>query len=382
MEIILFITALITCITLALTLIESTLGFKQIMSLTNIKTLPNNKLPSVSIVFSARNEEQDIENSLNSMLKLNYQNLEIIAINDRSEDNTPQILNNLAKANPNKLKVIHITELPEGFLGKNHALNIGANHATGEWLLFTDADVIMKPGLLLKSLSYTLKHKLDHLTIFEHHLSQKIGMKIAHLGQYIAYTLAFKPWRIRFSFSKKYLGHGSFNLVSKKVYDQSKGYKAIPMECLDDLKLGELIKKSGFRQDIIDGHGFIEREWYNSLPEMIKGLEKNSFAVYGYKLLPVTRDLFFCMVFFIWPVIAVCTLNNSIAYINVFNVLLTFSFSIVVANQFKLNKIYALLYPISISLLLYTVINSIIKTYLNKGIIWRGTYYPIDSLRK
>lgn len=380
MESLLFIIALVSFIYLIFTIIEFHYGFKQLKKLAHEPIIDPNKLPSVSIIFSALNEANHIEKTLISLINLDYPNFEVIAVNDRSTDATPEILDRLQKEYPH-LRVHHIRRLPEGWFGKNHALHFASRFAKGEWLLFTDADVVMKKDTLKQSLSYALRHKIDHLTIYEHHLRNKFWLKILLLGTYITYSMAMKPWRIRHAWSKKSLGHGAFNLVNKKVYEECNGHRAIAMECLDDLKLGESIKKNGFRQDIVDGKDFIEREWYSSLKNMISGMEKNSFAYYNYKFFALFRDVIFAFTFYLWPFLGAILFTGAVRWLNIIDIGLTLYVAAFVAKQFRLQRYYALFYPVSVCILIYTIVNSVISIYTNKGVTWRGTLYPLKKLK-
>lgn len=380
METIIFFMALGTTIFLILTIVEFMIGFNQIMNLADQPILDRTKLPSISIIFSALNEEHDIEQALTSLLQLDYPNLEIIAINDRSTDSTPHILNRMQQQYPH-LRVYHIHELPEGWFGKNHALYFGSKQATGEWLLFTDADVMMKKDILLKTMSYTLTHHVDHLTIYENHRINTFWLKVFLAGQYVTYSMALKPWRIRYSWSKRSLGNGTFNLVNRSVYDQCGGHKAIALECLDDLKLGEIIKRHGFHQDTVDGRDYIEREWYKSLADIIHGLQKNSFAYYNYQVAPLIRDMIFASLFYLWPIFAIFIFSGWIEGLNLANIVLTLLMSTYVAKQFRLPKRYAVFYPVAICILVYTIWNSVSSIYKNKGVIWRGTFYSLQSIK-
>ena len=381
MEIVLLIIAFLTCVTLVFTLIEFFIGFNKITSLAE-QSKETSNLPSLSIIFSALNEEKEIAVALTSLLNLDYPALEIIAINDRSTDNTPHILEDLQQKYPDRLRVFHIKELPSGWFGKNHALYFGAQQAHGEWLLFTDADVLMKNETLIQSMNYVLKNEVDHLTISEKHLTDNFWLQVFYLGKYVTYNMAFKPWRVSYPWSKKSIGHGAFNLIRKKTYEKIGGHNAIALECLDDLALGQLIKNHGFKQDTIDGYDFIERDWYQSLTDLIHGLKKNGFAFYRYRLTPAIRDIFFAIAFYIWPVFAVIFLHGTIRMINLCNIILTLILFLYVAKQFKIKEYYALFYPAAITILIFTMINSIIATLKNNGVIWRGTLYSLDQLKK
>jgi glycosyltransferase involved in cell wall biosynthesis len=381
MESLFIIIAALTLIYLIYTLIEFLIGHNQIKNLSRQDLLTLDSLPKISIILSALNEESDIEDALTSLANLSYPNLEIIAVNDRSTDNTPHILEKLQKKFP-VLRVHHIQTLPPNWFGKNHALNVAAKLATGDWLLFTDADVFMKKDTLSKAISYVITNQLDHLTIHEHHRRESFWLKTGLLGSYLSYSMVMKPWRIRHAWSKRSLGHGAFNLIRKSAYESVGGHQAIAMQCLDDLCLGAILKKNGFRQDTVDGRDFIEREWYHSLPAMIAGMQKNSFAFYKYQPLPMLRDCCFAVVFFMCPLLAVVFCSGALCYLNMLNLLLTFLCSGYIAKQFRLEKYYAFLYPLSMGILMYIMLNSVIATYRQRGVIWRGTHYSLDMLKR
>lgn len=355
-------------------------GYSSIKDLSKVQALNPEQLPFISIIFSALNEEDHIEAALTSLLLLDYPAFEVIAVNDRSTDRTPAILENL-KSKYKHLQVIHVNHLPENWLGKNHALSLATQHARGEWFLFTDADVMMKKQALTKSMSYAIKNKLDHLTIYEQHLRQRFWLKVILLGSYITYSMAMKPWRIKYQWSNKFLGHGAFNLIKAKVYQQCGGHQAIALECLDDLMLGKLLKMNQYRQDVVNGYDYIEREWYDSVSSMIKGLQKNSFAYFNFSFGAALLDISLCLTYFFWPLVAVMCMNPTLRMLNLINILLTLVLTMQIAKHFRLATRFAIFYPISLAMMIFTVVSSIYSTYKNKGIIWRNTHYPIDKLR-
>src|SRR3569832_996684 len=161
MGIFLFLLALATLIAPLAPAIQVHIGNKSIRSLRALPPLTG-PLPRVSIVIPARNEERNLEEALRSILALDYDNLEIDVVDDRSTDRTGEILDRMAAAEP-RLRIVHVRELPPGWLGKNHALWLGAEKATGEYLLFTDADIVMDPSTLRRAVGLMLSDGLDHL---------------------------------------------------------------------------------------------------------------------------------------------------------------------------------------------------------------------------
>ncbi len=380
METVLICIAFASLFYLMFLIMEVMIGFNKIKNLSKQSILKREQLPSVSIMFTALNEENNIENGLTSLLTLDSPNYEVIVINDRSTDSTPEILERLQKTHP-RLHVHHVEYLPENWFGKNHGLHVASKHATGDWLLFTDSDVSMKKDTILKTMSYVIQNKLDHLTIHEYHSRNGFWHKVVLLGYYLSYSIVVKPWRISEAWSKRSLGRAVFNLVRKEAYQKCGGHTPISLECLDDMKLGELIKKNGFRQDVVNAQDYVEFQWYNSLKEMVSGLEKNGFAYHRYKLSSTLTNMVFAFLFFVWPLIAAFTCSGLTQQLNILNAGLLFFLATYIAKQYRLYPLYAFSFPVGISIMVYTVWNSLVATYKNKGVIWRGTFYSLEKLR-
>ena len=138
---------------------------------------PEGKL-RVSVIVAARNEEEHVEAAVGSLLALEYPDYEVIAVNDRSTDRTGEILDRLAGRDPSRLRVLHVSELPPGWLGKPHAMGLAAQQATGDWLLFTDADVSFRPDALRRAVVCAEANRADHLVLFPtarmHSLSERM----------------------------------------------------------------------------------------------------------------------------------------------------------------------------------------------------------------
>ena len=186
-----------------------------------------------------RNEEKSIKQAVIQLISQDYPQLEVIVVNDRSTDNTGALLKNLKVQYP-QLNVITICDLPPNWVGKNHAIYRGAKEARGEWLLFTDADVMFSPGSLKKTVGYALEHKLDHLTI---------GPDLYYGGVFYRAFIAYLSYGITATamFTKK-VGIGAFNLVKKSVYQEIGRYEAIAMKITDNMSLGELVVDKGYKQ--------------------------------------------------------------------------------------------------------------------------------------
>jgi glycosyltransferase involved in cell wall biosynthesis len=148
--------------------------------------------PSLSVVLAARDEERAVEESVASMLAQDYSGeLEVIAVDDRSTDRTGEILDELATKHPGRLRVLKVETLPEGWLGKTHALNVGAAEAAGQWLLFTDADVRFSAACFEAAVRYAIDEQLEHLS-----LPPEIVCRGVLLRSFVAtFTLIFEMTR-------------------------------------------------------------------------------------------------------------------------------------------------------------------------------------------
>jgi cellulose synthase/poly-beta-1,6-N-acetylglucosamine synthase-like glycosyltransferase len=206
--------------------------------------------PRVSIIVPARNEEEDIAQGLSGLLALDYDNYEVIAVNDRSTDRTGEIMEKVAasRAAHGCLKIVHVSELPSGWLGKTHAMWSAGLQATGEWLLFTDADVLFKPDVLRRALTYAESEQADHVVVFPRMIMKRPGEKMMIAFFQTLFTFGHRPWRVADPDTDDHMGVGAFNMVRRTAYEAVGTYKALRMEVLDDMKLGKVIKKARLRQ--------------------------------------------------------------------------------------------------------------------------------------
>lgn len=340
--------------------------------------------PRVSIIVPARNEQEHIEQTLTKLLRLEYDNYEVIAVNDRSTDRTGEAMNRVA-ARPEThgcLKVIHIELLPAGWLGKAHAMWTAAKQATGDWLLFTDADVQFEPGTLRRALAYAESSSTDHLVLLPRWIMKQAGETMM-LGFFqTLFAFGHRPWKTADPKAKDHVGMGAFNLIRRSAYDGVGTYQALRMEVLDDMKLGKLVKNSGYMQRVVFGGELISIRWAKGAMGVIANLTKNLFALLSYQ----------------WPrMLASCVL---VAFLNLmpflgiwlahgwaripYAVALASMFGIYVGMWWKTDvpPYYFVLHPISTILFVYTMLRSMTLTLVRGGVVWRGTFYPLEELRK
>src|SRR5690349_13670625 len=348
--------------------------------------------PPVSIIVPARNEEAEIDNCLRSLLALDYDNYEVIAVNDRSTDRTGEIMERVqsmnfhpsttAKGAATELRVIHHTELPPGWLGKTHAMWTAANQATGDWLLFTDADVIFKPDSVRRALAYAEAEPADHVVLFPQMIMKRPGEYMMIAFFQTMFMFGHRPWKVADPSTDDHMGVGAFNLVRRKVYEAVGTYEALRMEVLDDMKLGKVVKNAGFAQRNVFGGDLISIRWAHGAFGIVNNLTKNFFAVLSFQSWRTVISAFglaflnYGPFLGLWLAPGWARAPYGIALVSMLLIYIGISWRSAVPAY------YFLLHPVSTTLFIYTLLRSMILTLWNDGIVWRGTKYPLEELRR
>ena len=337
--------------------------------------------PLVSIIVAARDEEARAEEALQGLLDSDYPQLEILFANDRSTDLTGEIADRLS-AEDSRLKVLHITDLPDGWLGKTNAMNQAAKQARGDWLLFTDGDVLIEPNSLRPVIRFALDRKLDHFCLLPS--METAGWMECVLTSFFAMAFSFGtyPWLRATRFPSAYYGVGAFNLVRRSAYEAVGGFELIRLDVMDDVHLGQLLRDHGAKADLLVAESSVRVRWQDSAWGVIRGLEKNAFASCRYSVPRLIGfSLFYSTVFFS-PIIAALLLAPSVAFGFMASVgLLVLSFS-VLSWRFGGSLLAGPWLPVGAFAVLLAFWRSAIVTFRQGGVRWRDTFYSLESLRK
>ena len=377
----LLIWSVICCIVSLIMSIETILGLRSMVSLDRV-TVTRHDFPTLSIIITACNEESTITETLEKLCTQDYQNLEIICVNDRSTDNTKKLMDQFAQQHSH-IRIVDIQVLPAGWLGKNYAAQQGANAAVGEWLLFMDADALLDKNTLKKVVQYAIEKKLDHIAVLPHYICKGFLYNVVNVfyrGHGLVTSL--KPWLAKSKRSKKSFNLGLFCLVKSSVYRAIGGHQAIANNPVEDVAFGKLVKKAGYCPEVLNAQNSIQIEWYPTLRKMVQGLEKNCFAYFRYKIIYVIGAIVALWFLLLFPVIACFITSGIIFYLNMLSVLLMLMMYIEVTKTFQSPKIYALFYPAGLIVHTFTLCNSVLHFIKNKGIVWRGTFYSAEMLKK
>ncbi len=337
--------------------------------------------PRVSIVVASRDEEKDVVQAVGSLLELDYPDYEVVAINDRSRDRTGEHLEKLRKRS-DRLRVVHITELPEGWIGKHHALCRGVEVSTGEWILFTDGDVRFHPKTLRLAMRRALDRKCDLLSLLPRLDSRSPWMRGFFCASVVGAVLFLGLWaHTRRRQSLVAMGAGAFVLVRRSAYARAGGHEAIRMRMVDDISLAMAVRKAGGRTEIDVAVNWILVPWGQTLRDLFKVTQKNGFAVFEYSYLAlfaastllfagnILAPLLFTLDLRLWPQSLVVWLAIAETYR-------------LVSPHTQLSPFYFVLHPIVVAIAILPGFNSAIHVTRHGGVHWRDSFYPLADLRR
>ena len=259
---------------------------------------------------------------------------------------------------------------------------VGAAAARGEWLLFADADVIMAPDAISRAMAYAEGRGLDHVTILPDTLMPGLLLKGFVCVGIVIFGMVLRPWKARDPKSRHFVGVGAFNLVRARVYARAGGHEPIRLRPDDDIKLGKILKRSGARQDALSGRGMVSVEWYRSIGETIDGLMKNSFSVVQYNPFLMIAGMGFYLTLGLAPVAALGLGSGPVRLFGGLAVGMQLLVHLFVAREARLPKRAVLLYPVIYLLFAWIVLRALVLNLSQRGIVWRGTFYPLSELRK
>ena len=350
------------------------------MTLGLFEPLPGDRLPSLSIVVAARDEADGVEAALASLLEQDYPQFEVIFVNDRSSDATGPIADRLKLEHPHgdRLTVLHNAELPDGWLGKVHALHLGVRASRNQSVLLTDGDVRYAPGALRRALTAQQALGADHLVVAPRFEVRGFWEPVLVAYFFVLFTARFQPSTVHRK-KDRFVGVGAFNLLSRACLERLEYLEPLKLQVVDDLHLGLMAKARGQRQFALLGQEELSVRWFFGLRGVVSGLEKNAYAGLNYH----------------FPTAAAAAIVSAAPFWTIpllgwaFGwkwALLWYLFQIALGGLAALGTGVGawtgLAFPLAGMILGYTMMRSAILAETRRAIIWRGTRYPLARLRQ
>ncbi len=361
--------------------VSARLGYRRTPGLGLVEPLRDEALPSLTILATAKDEAPRVEQAARSLLAQDYPRLTLLVVDDRSEDGTGEILDRLAREDP-RLRVEHVDTLPEGWIGKCHALARGAESTDSEWILFVDADVTLAPDAARRAVSLATREGFDHVAVGPAMSLQSLGEAIFVAAFMVVFNATQRPWLASDPRRKNVIGIGAFNLIRREAYRRAGGHAAIRYELLDDMALGKILKRCGARQVFAKHDERVLVRWHPGVRGLIRGVEKNAFPAARYNVL-VGATAPWLMLWVGWaPVVGLLlpgTTPKLCALAAWVGILLCYR---EVERSVRIRLWQAILSPLGVALFVYAFFRSMAVTLRQGGVRWRGTFYPIEKLRK
>jgi len=343
--------------------------------------------PFISVCVPARDEAANIRRCVEALLAQTYPDLEVIVLDDRSTDATPQILGELS-ADP-RLHVLHGAALPPGWAGKPHALHQAAATARGDWLCFIDADTFLEPEALSACYAKAVETGADLFTILTFQLTGTFWERTILPLVMTALSAGFSPRKVNDPTRRDAIANGQFILIRRSVYAAIGGHERIKDKIVEDKAIAELVKWSGYRLIIADGMQVAQTRMYTSLPQMWEGWTKNIylglrdrpglllFGVFG-GILALIAAVFLPA----WPLLGLFWLQHGggwMAAAVVVESMILWAFLLYtraqVARKMQIPAWYALTTPLGAGMFAAMMLASAWKVLSGQGVTWRGRRY-------
>ena len=338
--------------------------------------------PMVSVCVPARDEERGIRACLESLLKQDYPEFEVIVVNDHSTDHTGELIRELAEKD-SRLIALDGEELPTGWLGKPFALHQAFQKAKGEILLFTDADPVFEPNALRTAVFTMQERKLDALTL----------MPKAEFGSF--WERAVQPTIFGFIGSltrfgkvnsqdhKSAMGFGAFLMFKRSAYEAISGHEGGKADVLEDVLIAKRLKKAGFKLLVADAKRLFSIRMYYGFREIWIGWRKNMFLAMKRSVARALYYVFMVLAFVLTPYLVLgwnVVVGSDLLWIglSLFGVSMVSAATIKTCDELGLGRINACLFPIGAVVMAAIMINSMIQVLVFSRTEWRGRVYSVE----
>jgi hypothetical protein len=339
---------------------------------------PPARWPRLSVIIAARDEVEHLEMAARTLLAQDYPELELVVVDDRSTDGTGGIADRLAAGDP-RVRVIHLREVPPGWLGKVNAHRAGTETASGEWILYTDADVRYAPGTLKRSVALALERDLDHLALLGRSHTRRFWLDVVFRAFDVGFVMITRAAELRREGSAS--GTGGYSLVRRAALGRTPGFGWIRMEVADDVALARMLEAHGGRHAFFTGFLHLTIPWYPSLKAMARGLEKNFFAAAHY-----SAARLFLSVGLIWailpaPWLALALGPSWLASLGVAALLPCGLAAGLLHGRFGHRLLPSACLPAGFFLMFWLQLRAGLLCLRRGGVSWRGTFHPLADLR-
>ena len=343
-------------------------------------------LPTLTVVVPGRDEAENIAATLDTLMQQDYAKVVVVAVDDRSSDRTGTIMDRYARLHPERITVLHITELPHGWLGKTHAMAqaltvsaLGANDS--EYVLFTDADVLFSPSVLRRTLAYAKSEQADHVVTVPTMQVKSWGEGVV-LGFFQTFGLwASRPWKVADPEAMRDIaGVGAFNLLRRDALAALGGLAPQRLSVLEDITLARRVKAAGMRQRVAFAPGLVLVHWAAGAHGLMRVMTKNLFSAFNFRPALALGACLWIVVFCLAPLVGLAWWGTAVQ-----GLLVMLCVSVTYRLYGEASSIparFGWTYPLGAVAFLYALLRSMVVVWKDGGVKWRGTLYPLRELRR
>jgi len=344
--------------------------------------------PKVSIILPARNEEKFIEKCLDSLIKQDYDNYEIITINDSSNDSTGDIIKKYSEKSP-KVVFVDAKPKPDGWIGKNWACIEGYKKASGDLLLFTDADTVHTSSVISLAVSHLLSLDLDVLTVIPRMLCLDKITKITL--PMISTFLHTRFSALRVNDTSKNTGYffGSFFIIKKSTYDSVGTHEGVKGELVEDGALGKKVKESGFKMRMVRGEHLVDAVWARDMHTLWNALKRLMISFYLQNAKMAVASFFgvLFLLFMAFPILgySIIFFNSTDSFLMLFAISCTASILVYIGGILDATKgldlkiKYSLFAPVGSFIVVCGFLAGLTQAESKTALSWRGRTYNMKG---
>ena len=343
--------------------------------------------PKVSVILPARNEEKFIKKCLDSLLNQDYENYEIMAIDDSSDDSTGKIIEEYAKKD-SKIIFVKARKKPDGWMGKNWACMEGFRKSSGDLFLFTDSDTVHSKNAISLAVSHLVSEKLDVLTVSPKMLCLDGWTKITLPMISTFLHTRFSALRVNDPNKKTGYFFGSFFIIKKDVYESVGMHEGVKHEIIEDGALGKKVKESGFKMKMVRGDHLIDAIWARDLTSLWHAIKRLMVPLYlqnkGYAV-----GIFFAVLFLLFmpfPLLIYSGIffNEGNSFVFLFIASMISSILLYIAAFIETKILYlkflnAFLCPVGSFIVVFGFLSGILQAKSNAAVFWRGRSYSMKE---
>lgn len=362
--------------------VDALRNLPSVTNLTGVEwDLTSDDPPSLAVIVPARDEAANIAATLDTLLQQDYPNLRVFAVDDRSSDGTGAIMDRYALHSPERMTVLHLTERPDGWLGKTNAMEQGLAASDSAYVLFTDADVLFSPSVLRRSLAFAELEQADHVVTVPTMQVKSWGEGVV-LGFFQIFGVwASRPWKAGDPTAKHdAVGIGAFNLLRRDALARLGGLAPQRLAVLEDITLARRIKAAGMRQRVAFAPGMVQVHWAAGANGLMRVMSKNLFSVFNFRAWLALAACLWIVAFCLAPMVGLFWWGTLVP-----GLLVVACVSVTYRLCGELSLIparYAWAFSLGALALIYAVGRSMVVVWKDGGVKWRGTLYPLRELRR